>query len=1454
MASPILKWKRVQNATGPSPRPRHGHRAVAIKDLMVVFGGGNEGIVDELHVYNTATNQWFVPPVKGDIPPGCAAFGFVVDGTRILVFGGMVEYGKYSNDLYELQASRWEWKKLKPKPPRNGPQPCPRLGHSFTLIGNKVFLFGGLANDSEDPKNNIPRYLNDLYTLEIRPNSNTMQWDIPSCYGQAPPPRESHSATACTDRDGTNPRLIIYGGMSGCRLADLWILHIDTMTWSKPQLGGIPPLPRSLHSATMIGSRMFVFGGWVPLVMDDVKVATHEKEWKCTNTLASLNMDSMAWESLSMEVFEDAMPRARAGHCAVSIHTRLWIWSGRDGYRKAWNNQVCCKDLWYLETERPAAPGRVQLVRASTHSLEVCWGSVPTADAYLLQVQKYDMPANAPTQPTATASPVPIGASAASPQAPLVPAVPASAAVAPPALPSPVKAAPQPTIIRMSSPAGAAPQLSLPAGVRPGANIVRVRAPGGQGGSTATLPSGQQIKVVGAGGQTHIIKSQAGGMSGIAALAAAAAQQGKMVTTMAGGGQQVVSMASLPGSVQQGAIKLVQGGQQQGVKVVQSGASGGQTAVIGGQTVRLASPGGTLLKPGTAITGPGGKQIILQKQGPGGGQPQIVTLVKTSQGMQVATMPKGAQGQVMSTAQGQRIVQTAGPGQKGIPQGATIVKLVNAQGQPVGQIAKPAGGVAGAVKTFAPGVAGSPRPGVQVAGVGGKQTIVINKPAGGQVTAGGQQIIRTAGGQQIIVMTTAGGMRSVQSLPTQSAAGGQFGGVGGQGVKMIVVSSGQLGGAGGASKPVMMSLAGQQGVKTVSVRGGAGGQLLALPAQGLVQGVQGAQTMMIGGKPVQVLSSAAGGVGGKAVQLVTSGGGGGGGQLMMGSGGQVVMVQGAQPTASTMSSASSVGDGPVTSDAALAQLAAEAGLLEGEQEGVLHLQEDLSQGQLDGGMVTPQEGMEGQQQGMDIQQYLDMFQSQVDGGATIEDITDREEEEEESMFNTQVDGDPGEQTETAEDAPEAAGSAAEGEASESTDAPATLPDTESTTESTHAAESAGDKTELVAGASTDNVTETPAESQETAESAPAIAQDSEKEKEPRLPSPSPDTAATVAPPPLSDHMSLSAPPSQQDKAEVKQEEENKNQADIDGASALAALASVASLAQGGEGTSPSASPSPSSAPQQPSSPALPSLPVKQEDQKLPPASPLPLTTAGPLVKNELDEMSPEERKREANWFDVGIIKGTSCTVSSYYLPNGDLEKSEIDVEGDESLTKKMELQPGTAYKFRVAGINACGRGAWSEISAFKTCLPGFPGAPSAIKISKSTDGAHLSWEPPSTSTGDIVEYSVYLAVKSATTSTQGDTKTVSSSPSQLAFVRVFCGPSAQCVVPNSSLAAAHIDTTTKPAIIFRIAARNDKGYGPATQVRWLQDANSPALSGKVGVKRAASVGGQQFAKVAKTGV
>nr|XP_048689318.1 LOW QUALITY PROTEIN: host cell factor 1 [Caretta caretta] len=567
------RWKRVVGWSGPVPRPRHGHRAVAIKELIVVFGGGNEGIVDELHVYNTATNQWFIPAVRGDIPPGCAAYGFVCDGTRLLVFGGMVEYGKYSSDLYELQASRWEWKRLKAKTPKNGPPPCPRLGHSFSLVGNKCYLFGGLANDSEDPKNNIPRYLNDLYILELRPGSGVVAWDIPITYGVLPPPRESHTAVVYTERDNKKSKLVIYGGMSGCRLGDLWTLDIETLTWNKPSLSGVAPLPRSLHSATTIGNKMYVFGGWVPLVMDDVKVATHEKEWKCTNTLACLNLDSMAWEPILMDTLEDNIPRARAGHCAVSINTRLYIWSGRDGYRKAWNNQVCCKDLWYLETEKPPAPSRVQLVRANTNSLEVSWGSVPTADTYLLQLQKYDIPA------AASPAPAPVPSVPANP--PKSPA-PAAAAPAPPAsqplaqmgitlLPQAAAPTPTTTIQLLPSVPGTPLPVASPARTQgvpavlkvtgpqapPGPPLVTVRSASQAGKAPVTvtsLPAGVRMVVPTQSAQGTVIGSSPQ-MSGMAALAAAAAATQKIppssaptVLSVPAGATIVKTVAVSPGT------------------------------------------------------------------------------------------------------------------------------------------------------------------------------------------------------------------------------------------------------------------------------------------------------------------------------------------------------------------------------------------------------------------------------------------------------------------------------------------------------------------------------------------------------------------------------------------------------------------------------------------------------------------------------------------------------------------------------------------------------------------------------------------------------------------------------------------------------------------------------------------------------------------------------------------
>eukprot|EP00106_Octopus_bimaculoides_P009069 XP_014776511.1 PREDICTED: host cell factor 2-like [Octopus bimaculoides] len=1310
MAAPILKWKRVTNTAGPCPRPRHGHRAVAIKDLMVVFGGGNEGIVDELHVYNTATNQWFVPAVRGDIPPGCAAYGFVCDATRILVFGGMVEYGKYSNELYELQASRWEWKRLKPKPPKNGQPPCPRLGHSFTLLGSKAYLFGGLANDSEDPKNNIPRYLNDLYSLELKQNSNTIAWDIPQAGGQPPPPRESHSCAAYSEKDGRRPRLIIYGGMSGCRLGDLWQLDCETMTWTKPVVQGISPLPRSLHSATVIGNRMFVFGGWVPLVMDDIKVATHEKEWKCTNTLASLNLDTMTWEPLAMEVFEDALPRARAGHCAVAVHSRLYIWSGRDGYRKAWNNQVCFKDLWFLETEKPPAPSRVQLVRASTNTLEVCWGAVPTADAYLLQLQKYDLP------PAQTITPA---------------AVPLSNTLS---KTSTATTQSQPTIIRAPSTVNAAIRQKTPVSINAGSSAIRV-----------VSASSPQILTL---GQKGITTTAGGQMTGIAALAAAAAATQKIPGTTSTTTTPVSGIKVVTPSIVTSGMKMAN---------VQGKQIAGQL-IPGTQTVRVAPPGATVLKAGAGI-GAGTKQIItVHKTGTASSQPQIVTLVKTTQGMTVAT-PKTP-----------------------LPQGATIVKLVTTQagsGKPTTIITS---SNPGATPSTILGIS-SVQP--QTSTSKSVNTIIKTIPTSliSMAKSGGALTSTTPGTKTIVIAAPKGQAGSfgtptkiITSVPKLSGGGN---------TQFIVVSPQPGSGAGGVvgSKPITLtasqlasSLASGGSTAQIVSAGGTSASkpvvtILTTSAQSMATSTLGnvmtAATSKAGTSILPTVSNPT-----PTISIVAQPAPNPTAQLPATTSVQLSVTPSVKALTSltgstTQSSATPVrisilpspqnASSLVNPSSAVTQVVSEvAGVKSESQNESASVKKESVEGEGTVKGVETKPDIQTAGSGTKLKTEADIKDGNQVKNKVMDDLVKLEKEagsgepmDTSAAPNNSVNGD--------------LVKAAAGAASvRMTVAPATTAVSHSST---------SDPADPLATLATAAVT--------TAASAAAASATTLVKQETSSAAPIPATG----PQPL--------PTSTTPVAVV---------------TPVAATATTNGLPSSADAT----------------------------DSKQGIKSESAVKTAGVVVKKEANQ-----------WYDVGIIKGTTCLVSHCHLPsesnqgNGD----DIDVVSipDHSVLKRQELLPGTAYKFRVAGINACGRGPFSEVSAFKTCLPGFPGAPSAIKISKSSEGAHLSWEPPQNTAGKITEYSVYLAVRNAAAA-QVDQKP--GSPAQLAFVRVYCGPSPSCVVTTASLASAHIDYTTKPAIIFRIAARNEKGYGPATQVRWLQDAGqSPAAAAnKVTIKRPLAAG------------
>ena len=50
-------------------------------------------------------------------------------------------------------------------------------------------------------------------------------------------------------------------------------------------------------------------------------------------------VETYTWERMSDFSAEADAPCPRAGH-AAAIGTRIYIWSGRDGYKKVWNSQV----------------------------------------------------------------------------------------------------------------------------------------------------------------------------------------------------------------------------------------------------------------------------------------------------------------------------------------------------------------------------------------------------------------------------------------------------------------------------------------------------------------------------------------------------------------------------------------------------------------------------------------------------------------------------------------------------------------------------------------------------------------------------------------------------------------------------------------------------------------------------------------------------------------------------------------------------------------------------------------------------------------------------------------------------------------------------------------------------------------------------------------------------------
>ena len=136
------------------------------------------------------------------------------------------------------------------------------FGHTFNAVGeDKMTLvaFGGTSGRA---------FLvwDDLLLYDVARGT----WTSPRLAGAAPGPRYRHSA--CSVPGPHTRQLLIWGGYSSAGneqpFADVHVLDVETQMWSTPKCTGDPMPGLAQHTATIVGQRLYVFGG-MALSQDD---------------------------------------------------------------------------------------------------------------------------------------------------------------------------------------------------------------------------------------------------------------------------------------------------------------------------------------------------------------------------------------------------------------------------------------------------------------------------------------------------------------------------------------------------------------------------------------------------------------------------------------------------------------------------------------------------------------------------------------------------------------------------------------------------------------------------------------------------------------------------------------------------------------------------------------------------------------------------------------------------------------------------------------------------------------------------------------------------------------------------------------------------------------------------------------------------------------------------------
>jgi len=250
----VVLW-RTPLATGTFPSARGGHTAVLYGHQIIIFGGhyhkgaGKFQYLNDMHILNLESLKWRCKKPSGDIPKPRYGHTATIFGNSMYVFGGRGKKGVVYRDIDRLNLKTWNWSKMS----STNMMPPARFGHSSTLVGDKIVIFGGYDGN---------KTYNDLWVFNIEKTT----WIQPKMSGRSPQPRHGHTCVL-----GEEGGLVVFGGYQiedGKRpvyLDDVRELNLQEMEWRRLSPSGILPVGRFGQTAAVHGNQMVVFGGYTGL-------------------------------------------------------------------------------------------------------------------------------------------------------------------------------------------------------------------------------------------------------------------------------------------------------------------------------------------------------------------------------------------------------------------------------------------------------------------------------------------------------------------------------------------------------------------------------------------------------------------------------------------------------------------------------------------------------------------------------------------------------------------------------------------------------------------------------------------------------------------------------------------------------------------------------------------------------------------------------------------------------------------------------------------------------------------------------------------------------------------------------------------------------------------------------------------------------------------------------------